>query len=285
MGSNMRFNNDTWSSDFYKYISPRVNSIGYFTNHKGVISSQFNRIQTDFDLWYITVGEGSVKIDGVWTDFKQGDLITIKPGENYQQEKAGKNYPFNNYALHLTLFSTDNSDIEQQIKAIYPRKLSLIYQPNIEALFEKLLELYTMKKNENLLLQKSIVYSILDIVFEHIRHDNVKKISNRYRKVVKVKNYIEQHYQKDISLHEMAEVAELSFTYFSKLFKQYFKTSPTNYHIDYRLKMAKLFLSKGYSVTEASNQCGFHSIHYFSRLFKRRIGISPVSFIKHYLKK
>jgi AraC-like DNA-binding protein len=266
-------------------IRPQVNSIGYFTTRKGVVSSRFNRIQTDFDLWYVTAGEGSVKIDGEWIDFKQGDLITIKPGENYQQEKAALDSSFNNYALHLTLFGTADNIIEQQLTVVYPRKLSLVYQPNIATLFEKLLELHVLKQGENLLLQKSIVYSILDIVFEHIRNDNVKNISNKYRRMVKVKDYIEQHYDKDIALNEMATVAGFSFTYFSKLFKLYFNISPTNYHIDYRLKMAKLFLSKGYSVTAASDKCGFHSIHYFSRLFKRRTGISPGTFIKNYIKK
>ncbi|MFA6715481.1 MAG: AraC family transcriptional regulator [Victivallales bacterium] len=281
----MKHSADLWSEKFYEAIDPTINSIGFFRNGKGWISSAFNRVFNDFDLWYIAEGGGSAKINNRWTDFLAGDLIIIKPGEKYQQEKAHEDMPLNVYALHVTFFKPGCGELEHQLKAVCPRKLNLIYHPHLEDLLAKLLIAYTLKESGYLLTVRSIAFAIIAILFEHLRNGAEEKCSANYKMINRVRDFIEANYARDISLEEMALVSGFSFTYFSKLFREYFAFSPVNYHIDYRLKMARLFLAKGDSITAASEKCGFHSIHYFSRLFKQRIGISPSEFIRKYLQR
>jgi AraC-like DNA-binding protein len=77
----------------------------------------------------------------------------------------------------------------------------------------------------------------------------------------------------------MAEKLSLSSSRFASLYKQEFKTSPTEDLIKTRISQAKKMLSTTkVSVKQVSVACGFESVHYFHRAFKKRIDITP----KHY---
>ncbi|MDD5596336.1 MAG: AraC family transcriptional regulator [Victivallaceae bacterium] len=271
---------ELWSESFYEAVAPAVNSIGFFKDDKGWVSSAFERIQNDFDIWYITEGRGAVKINNRWINLQPGDLVVMKPGESYQQEKADEDQSLHVYVLHVTLFGPGNAEAENRLKAACPRKFNLLYHPHLESLFAKLLTAYTLKESGYLLTVRSIALSIIAILFEHLRNRAAERCSVNYKMINRVRDFIEENYASDLSLEEMAKVSGFSFTYFSKLFREYFAVSPVNYHIDYRLKMARLFLAKSDSVTAASEKCGFRSVHYFSRLFKRRLGLSPSEFVR-----
>ncbi|MDD5597626.1 MAG: AraC family transcriptional regulator [Victivallaceae bacterium] len=274
------FNNHSqlWTDKFYESIDPQINSLGFFSTAPGWVSPPFNRVQKDFDVWYITQGAGYVKINNEWIHFRKGDLLTIKPGEDYQQEKNDDNSQFSTYALHLDIFKDNNEDIEKSFICEWPRKLSLYYQTDLDNLFDKLLQVYTFKKAGCSILIKSILFNIIDILFDSVRGNLVQEKSPGFNAIVKTSKYIEIHFNENLTLEDMARHSGFSYTYFSRLFNQYLKSSPVDFLINYRLKMAKIFLSKGYSVSETSLRCGFHSIHYFSRLFKKKFKLSPSEF-------
>jgi AraC-like DNA-binding protein len=78
-----------------------------------------------------------------------------------------------------------------------------------------------------------------------------------------------------------ALIRELAIGYskFRKLFKRSTGKSPNQYHINLRLDKAKELLSTtNLNVTEVAYQLGFDSVFYFSRLFKKKNGVSPKSF-------
>jgi AraC-like DNA-binding protein len=57
--------------------------------------------------------------------------------------------------------------------------------------------------------------------------------------------------------------------------------SPHNYHLELKILRAKeMILTTDKSIKEISFELGFQSIHYFSRLFKNKIGMSPVALRK-----
>ena len=83
------------------------------------------------------------------------------------------------------------------------------------------------------------------------------------------------------SIEQMARLANLSTSRFAALFKSEFDVSPTEDLIRQRIDRAKTLLSNAkISVKEISVDCGFESVHYFHRAFKKRIGVTP----KHYHK-
>lgn len=95
------------------------------------------------------------------------------------------------------------------------------------------------------------------------------------------REYLENHYADDISLEAMAEHVNISPQYFSKLIK---KTTGFNF-IDWvsmlRVKKAKeLLTNSNFTVKEVCFMVGYKDPNYFSRIFKKRIGITPSEFVK-----
>lgn len=102
-------------------------------------------------------------------------------------------------------------------------------------------------------------------------------------KIVRLtKEYLEAHYTEDISLEDVATQVNVSPQYFSKLIK---KNTGFNF-IDWlsmmRVKKAKeLFNSSNLSIKEVCYMIGYKDPNYFSRIFKKRVGITPSEYIKN----
>ncbi|MDX1525250.1 MAG: AraC family transcriptional regulator [Pseudidiomarina maritima] len=81
---------------------------------------------------------------------------------------------------------------------------------------------------------------------------------------------------RDINLDEFAEFAGLSRYHFSKKFKQITGSSPMRFFNQIKVKLAcQLLDTTTYSIRQIGQQLGFDDPYYFSRLFKKTMGISP----------
>jgi AraC family transcriptional regulator len=89
-------------------------------------------------------------------------------------------------------------------------------------------------------------------------------------------DYIHTHLDRDLSLAEIAEVINISPTYFASLFKRAIGTSPHQYVIQQRVEQAKLMLSKtDLAIADIALQVGFSSQSHLTQQFKRLTGMTP----------
>lgn len=94
--------------------------------------------------------------------------------------------------------------------------------------------------------------------------------------VSKAKDYIRENYQKDITLEDVARQVNVSPYYFSKLFKEESGENFIDYLTRVRIDIAvKLLRDRGKSIKEISLETGYADPNYFSRLFKKRTGMTP----------
>lgn len=101
----------------------------------------------------------------------------------------------------------------------------------------------------------------------------------RYRRIVKAKRFIDDHYDQDIDLDDISDEANFSKYHFLRLFKQAYGKTPWQYLLEVRIDHAAELLKKGqYSVTKICFIVGFESVASFSTLFKKMRGISPNTF-------
>ena len=93
--------------------------------------------------------------------------------------------------------------------------------------------------------------------------------------------YISEHYEDEITVSELAEVAHISRCHFSVRFKERTGFSPYQYLFLYRLGYAKQLLCNTVdSVGEIASRCGFSDVSSFIRAFKRAEGVSPAAYRK-----
>ncbi len=92
-------------------------------------------------------------------------------------------------------------------------------------------------------------------------------------------NYINDNFQKDISLDDVSRVVNISPYYFSKIFKEEnglnFIEYLTNVRID---KAKKLLEDSNLSIKEICLSCGYTDPNYFSRSFKKNVGVTPTEY-------
>ncbi len=94
--------------------------------------------------------------------------------------------------------------------------------------------------------------------------------------VFDIYQYITEHYTERITLDNLAFLFGTNKTTLCKSFKEKYNTTILEFINELRITEAKKLLSeKKLSITEISERLGFASLHYFSRIFKNKEGISP----------
>ncbi len=105
------------------------------------------------------------------------------------------------------------------------------------------------------------------------------------RRITKVQQYINRHYQERISLGELAEIAGMSVPSFSKFFKQSTSRTVGQFILDVRMGIASRLLVKTLkSISEICYECGFNNVSHFCRAFRSYKGYTPGEFRQLYLK-
>ena len=91
--------------------------------------------------------------------------------------------------------------------------------------------------------------------------------------------YVNRHYQENITLEQICKVFARSRSCISHTFKSETGQTFREYLISVRLRSAKsLLLYSNLSVTEIAFSVGFNDSNYFSNVFKKHIGLSPVKY-------
>ena len=90
--------------------------------------------------------------------------------------------------------------------------------------------------------------------------------------------YIAAHPDEKVSIALLARQCHLSESFFRKKFGEAYGVSPKEYCLQMRLDRAKTLLELGeLNVSQVSNLLGFSSPSYFSRIFRKKFGVSPVA--------
>ena len=111
------------------------------------------------------------------------------------------------------------------------------------------------------------------------------EVASDSRRVLKVKNYITQNYQNEIRLSEVASLAGMSPSAFSRFFKLHTGRNLSDYIIDMRLGHAsRMLVDSTHSIAEIGYSCGFNNLSNFNRIFKKKKGCSPSEFRENYHK-
>lgn len=93
--------------------------------------------------------------------------------------------------------------------------------------------------------------------------------------------FIHSHYTQKLPVAEIARHVHLHPSYLSALFKKQTGNSVGDYIIFYRLMMAKnMLVNTQLNVESIALTNGFYDIQHFSRVFKARVGLSPLAFRK-----
>lgn len=94
-----------------------------------------------------------------------------------------------------------------------------------------------------------------------------------------VVEYMREHMERDIGIRELASVGRCSPTHFARMFKATFACAPYRYLTRMRIERAKrLLVQSDLPVGQVGALCGFPDHAYFSSLFRRQVGMTPMAY-------
>ncbi|GAE29681.1 response regulator transcription factor [Alkalihalobacillus hemicellulosilyticus] len=180
--------------------------------------------------------------------------------------------------LLLQLYIEDLQQGELSIKAVAKRveDLMVILRHTLQELGIQIDKRYEAKQTINTM-------DIFHYGKEYLHYiDQVMvmlRVNHSQKMLVKVREYIQSHYQHPITLEEVAEQVGLSTFYFSKLFREMFGVTFIQYVTDLRMDRAKqLLIETDQSIKEVCYLVGYKDPNYFSRAFKKYTKDSPKEF-------
>lgn len=122
--------------------------------------------------------------------------------------------------------------------------------------------------------------AIMELIFSHFaelpRCEAYRVQFNARIRLHHMLSYIHEHYAEPVSLGDIAAAAHVSRSEAGRCFKAFMGCSPVEALILYRLQVARHRLNdSSRTLQEICYACGFNSVNYFCRCFRRVYGCSP----------
>ena len=207
----------------------------------------------------------------------EGQICVINPGEVHFASPTDKNgWTYRMLYLNASL-------LREMSTQIMGKKLDYPFFPNLviddDKLFNMILNLHLiLERPETSLLEKESVFVLvmeqLILKYAGVQPQNhILKSSGKH--VKKVKEYLDQNYEQEISLELLSELTEISPFYLLRLFKKEVGSTPHIYLTQRRINKAKQFLASGDSLSDVAYKTGFVDQSHFTNRFKNIVGITP----------
>lgn len=232
-----------------------------------------------YELYHLHYGKGVFRLqnreypmnDGVWLFAPMG----MEHKMNYTSESHERTLIyFTKEYLPLSLFS----HLPKLRKPIYITDNSIA--SSLDSLMNKLQSEFDNPDEFSFELYKSLLYEIL-VYLMRASSEPPADYAEQDMLTNHVIDYIKTHFDKQIRLEELAEINDISASHLSKKFKLVTGMNFSYYLNSIRIEQSKKLLAEStLSISEISEKCGFNDSNYFSYVFKKSEGISPISFRK-----
>lgn len=252
----------------------KINSCGiqHIRNPNSYIREVRRKGRVDYNLVYLTKGMLVAEIDGKEISISGNGFILYPP--HMQQDYCMRGA--HSYYLRFTGTAADELIEMAGLKGLYFYQ-SEKEEPRIKRLIEKIFSAITLNKNET---EVETIANLTLLIAELGRivqkRDNINNIDDRIAQILPLMNY---HFSHEIDLDQYAQAMNLSRSRFCHLFKQSMGCAPHTYILDLRLEhAAEYLLSTDAPISQIAYSVGFTDPFYFSRVFKKKFGISPKEF-------
>ena len=276
MGKDVLYIADRHKKEFtYPIHNHSVYELNFVQNAKGVrrIVGDSQEVIGDYDLCLIT----SPDLEHVWeqNECHSGDIreITVQFDFSMSDETLFGRNPYASITRMMQEAKKGLSFPLQAIMKVYGMLDTLSsVKDGFYAVQQFLTILYELSRCENARTLASSSYAKVTV-------------EDDSRRILKVKNFISKNYMDELRLPELASLAGMSSSAFSRFFKLHTGRNISEYIIDLRLGYAaRMLVDTAKSISEIGFDCGFNNLSNFNRIFKKKKGCSPSEFRESYHK-
>lgn len=230
----------------------------------------------------ILEGEADYIIDGQAVRLGAGRVMLFNPGVVHSETQRENSW---SHQLHIGI---SNIMLAGLSRNFFPNKYPILelgehHSQFLECAWRVVKE-FNNHDHEFQLMGKALISEMLVLIIRGLSSDNDDLLEQKLSKVEKRRQnlvnqtiyYLENHYDQEVTLEQLAEVFYVSPTYLSKAFREIVGVSPINHLIQIRLQRAKeLLMTTKLPIKEIARLVGYQDAYYFSKLFKKYHGVAP----------
>lgn len=288
-------------------IIPNVRFLGYIAYEKPWI--HFERVSEEYILYLIKNGSLFIEEDGNQYHLKKGSCIILEPGKRHiGYQAASCNY----YYIHFkcpSLYPLSEDATQQYLRETMVERKSKIlenclvyddlsnphsYIPKISVLQDSSVYNYMLHsaiKDYNMRFEhyRELVGCKLLEFFIRLSRDYVSyqysqagtTIQKKYIKAKTLLSFISREYCRKITRQDIEEELEASYDYLNRIFKEFTGQSIHQYLSKIRMSKAmELIETTPLKFSDISFLVGIEDTYYFSKLFKKHVGMTPTEYLK-----
>lgn len=236
--------------------------------------TMLRRTHDDFLLIYCLDGQGELDLDGQRSLIQSGDLLILPRGVSHAYQASGKT-PWTIYWIH---FSGHLSERFIDYLAIDASKyvLPLGIHSRLVGDLEHLLECGRSSYNLTAFIHAAnLLRQVLTQIARLQPLARQQEASGSFN-LEHIHSLMQARVHEQLDLTTLAESASLSKYHFVKKYKELTGTTPINHFIHLKIERAcHLLDTTNLPIGEVSFAVGYEDAYYFSRIFKKVMGISP----------
>lgn len=106
-------------------------------------------------------------------------------------------------------------------------------------------------------------------------HPRIRPLTKEHMGIRRARSYLDEHYADNVSLEQLATIAQLSPFHLLRLFRNQMNLPPHAYQIQVRVTRARQLLQMGMPCVDTALAVGFADQSHFTKHFKRIVGVPP----------
>ncbi|WP_112182463.1 AraC family transcriptional regulator [Paraliobacillus zengyii] len=243
---------------------------------------QIHELMTNTNtLIYVQTGEAEVYDDLKSKMVLNGDLLYCNPAKTTRIVNIGDS------PLKVKVFTFTCSKISrvkgdwQAVAYIIPFNSFLTHKSatNARSVMESLWEIVDDTRNNQQIEIQVLIRNLLENLIE-ADGINDKSVFDEDAGILQIAKLMKANTQEEFMIEELAEKSGSSVSVFYQRFKKRMGLSPGQYIIEHRIRKSRELLSgSSFKVSEVAHSVGYSDEYYFSRIFKKKVGLSPIQFM------
>ncbi len=254
-----------------------VTAAGYYrVKTRKIIRTERPHGRQDYQLLYVAEGKAHFHFQGVERVVPKGHMVLFRPGETQIYYLYAADKP-ETYWVHFT-----GGEVESLLDHYrMPREEAVFFtgsSADYQWLFRQMIqELQLRRANYEDLLRLNLSHILL--IINRYMQEGHEVGSEMLNEIERATHYFNENYNQNINIGKYAEEHLMTANWFTQNFKKITKFTPMQYIVSLRLTNAmNLMDSTDYTMTQIAAAVGYDNSLYFSRLFKKHIGMTPTEY-------
>lgn len=240
----------------------------------------------EVELICVLSGNGTRHVGYHKSNFIDGDLVLIGSNVPHSGFGLNANDPHEEIVVQikedLLLNSISNiTELRKVENLINISKFGILFSKDAkEKIKPKMVILNNLEGSKRYIYLLEILAELANFKYELLNQEIMPYsiISKNKARLETLFTYVENNYNQEIAIQEMADLSAMSLPAFCNFFKKATKMTFTEFVNRYRINKACMLISQDKSISEACYECGFNNVTYFNKIFKKYVLKTPTEF-------